>query len=78
MSKVILSLLVVASLGACDNNEVGRYQFIEVTDKYLLIMDTKKGEVLAMADGHDSNSDWLKIYNFPKRTIRRDTVIKKK
>jgi hypothetical protein len=74
MRKLILSLLVVASLGACDNNEVGRYQFIEVTDKYHAIMDTKKGEVLVM----DSNSTRVKIFNFPKGTVRRDTVIKKK
>jgi hypothetical protein len=78
MRKLILSLLVVASLGACDNNEVGRYQFIEATNKYHAIMDTKKGEVLVMGVGQDSNMNWLKIYNFPKGTIRRDTVIKKK
>jgi hypothetical protein len=76
MRKLILSLLVVASLGACNNNEVGRYQFIEAEDKYLAIMDTKEGEVLVMR--LDSNNKWLNIYNFPKGTIRKDTVIKKK
>jgi hypothetical protein len=78
MRKLILSLLVVASLGACNNNEVGRYQFIRVEDKYHAIMDTKEGEILVMGLEQDSNGNWLNIYNFPKGTIRRDTIIKKK
>jgi hypothetical protein len=74
MRKLILSLLVVASLGACSNeqSEVGRYQFIlrETTVGYdNSVFDTKTGELFTIGQMAD-----LTVLNFPKGTIKRKEV----
>lgn len=78
MRKLILSLLIVASLGACNNekSEVGRYQFIlrEISVGYPnSVLDTKTGDVFEM--GHAGE---FIIRNYPKGTIKYKEIYRYK
>jgi hypothetical protein len=73
MRKLILSLLVVASLGACNNekNEVGRYQYFPMTERSIKhkVFDTKTGKVYYFDDG-----DIVITQDYINRVITQDSL----
>jgi hypothetical protein len=66
MRKLILSLLVVVSLGACTQNEgIGRYQYSTDSESGNgRVFDTKTGELFFFDNG------WRYVLDYPKGTIR--------